>query len=84
MFSSKESCEETHSELQTCPTAERSLPENPDEAAAHSPGGNGRPLTLPDNTPVILLCHKSNQAAITLQTTGCNYTVKSQSLEGGE
>lgn len=36
-----ESSEETHSQLQTRPKAEKSLPENPNKAAAHSPGGNG-------------------------------------------
>ena len=35
------------------------------------------------STLVILLGNKSNEALITLQTTGCNYTFKSRSLEGG-
>lgn len=32
---------------------------------------------------VILLCYQSNEAKIALQTTDCNYTFTSQSLEGG-
>lgn len=38
---------------------------------------------LTASTLVILLCYQSNEAKITLQTTDCNYTFKSQSLERG-
>lgn len=49
---------ETHRQLQTSPTAKKSLPESPDEATACSLWGNGWPLTLPDSQPP---CHPAVQ-----------------------
>lgn len=67
MFSCKESSAETHRQLQTRPTAEKSLPENPDEAAACSLWGNGWPLTPPDSQHS---CHPAAQQV----KWGYNYT----------